>query len=426
MSKSLTAWPKAKVKDLAEYITVGFVGSMSHLFCDDGVPLLRGQNIKPYSLDLSNLKFISLETHRKWKKSALLPGDVAIVRVGYPGTACVIPEGAGELNAASLVIVRPDKKLLDSNYLCYVINSPWGNSQILGRLVGSAQQVFNTQTAADLEIPAPPLPTQRKIAGILSAYDDLIKNNLRRIKILEEMAQSLYREWFVHFRFPGHESAHLVDSEIGRIPKGWDVKAMTEAVTVRPKVSIPKGGEIPFVTMGGLSENSMLITEVESRDSPTGARFQNGDTLFARITPCLENGKTGYVEFLPSDESAACGSTEFIVLRSKTVCPQYVYLMARSDAFRDNAIKSMSGATGRQRVRDECFDQFYLAQPPEELVARFESITPPQFELIHSLNRRNQNLRRTRDLLLPKLFSGDSVALCAGNRAMDDESVSIS
>jgi type I restriction enzyme S subunit len=254
-------------------------------------------------------------------------------------------------------------------------------------------------------VPLPDLPAQRKIAGILSAYDDLIENNLRRIKILEEMAQSLYREWFVHFRFPGHESARFIDSPLGRIPQGWDVKAMTEAVTVRPKVSIPKGGDIPFVTMGGLSENSMLITEVESRDTPTGARFQNGDTLFARITPCLENGKTGYVEFLPSDESAACGSTEFIVLRSKTVCPQYVYLMARSDAFRDNAIKSMSGATGRQRVRDECFDQFFLAQPSKDLLARFEAITRHQFELIHSLNRRNQNLRRTRDLLLSKLLS---------------------
>jgi type I restriction enzyme S subunit len=250
----------------------------------------------------------------------------------------------------------------------------------------------------------PDLSVQRRVAGILSAYDDLIENNIQRITILENMAQSLYREWFVRFRFPGHESSQFVESDIGRVPKGWDVKAVTEAVTIRPKVSIPKGGDIPFVTMGGLSENSMLITEVESRDLPTGARFQNGDTLFARITPCLENGKTGYVEFLPSDESAACGSTEFIVLRSKTVCPQYVYLMARSDAFRDNAIKSMSGATGRQRVRDECFDQFFLAQPPEDLLARFESITRPQFELIHSLNRRNQNLRRTRDLLLPRLL----------------------
>jgi type I restriction enzyme S subunit len=255
------------------------------------------------------------------------------------------------------------------------------------------------------EIPLPDLPTQRKIAGILSAYDDLIENNLRRIKILEQMAQSLYREWFVHFRFPGHEDVKFKDSEHGRIPEGWEVKPMTEAVTVRPKVAVPKNCDIPFVTMGGLSEDSMLITEVESRDKPTGARFQNGDTLFARITPCLENGKTGYVEFLPSVDSAACGSTEFIVLRSKTLCPQYVYLMARSDAFRDNAIKSMSGATGRQRVRDECFDQFFLAQPPADLLARFESIARPQFELIHTLHRRNQILHRTRDLLLPQLLT---------------------
>jgi restriction endonuclease S subunit len=262
-------------------------------------------------------------------------------------------------------------------------------------------------------IPIPPLPTQRRIAGILSAYDDLIGNNLRRIKILEEMAQSLYREWFVHFRFPGYESVRFVDSEIGRIPKGWDVKVMTEAVTVRPKVSIPRGGDIPFVTMGGLSENSMLITEVESRSAPTGARFQNGDTLFARITPCLENGKTGYVEFLPSDESAACGSTEFIVLRSRTVCPEYVYLMARSAPFRDNAIKSMSGATGRQRVQEECFEQFFLAQPPAELLGRFQAFTRPQFQAVHSLYRRNQTLRETRNLLLPDLLSENGPRDCS-------------
>jgi type I restriction enzyme, S subunit len=300
-------------------------------------------------------------------------------------------------------VAYPANDQVDTRFLYYLLLEAK-----LGQHAGGAAQPLVTQTVLkQVEVDIPDLPTQRKIAGILSAYDDLIENNLRRIKILEQMAQSLYREWFVRFRFPGHESARFEDSDIGRVPEGWNVKAVTEVVTIRPKVLIPKGGDIPFVTMGGLSEKSMLITEVESRDSPTGARFQNGDTLFARITPCLENGKTGYVEFLPSDESAACGSTEFIVLRSKTVCSQYVYLMARSDAFRDNAIKSMSGATGRQRVRDECFDQFFLAQPSEDLLARFESITRPQFELIHSLNRRNQNLRRTRDLLLPKLLSAE-------------------
>jgi type I restriction enzyme, S subunit len=311
-------------------------------------------------------------------------------------------------------VIRPiDESRLDTRFLYFALRPQLDHLRSVS--TGSATKFLTMGLLSDLELPLPSLPTQRKIAGILSAYDDLIENNLRRIKILEQMAQSLYREWFVHFRFPSHESAKFVNSELGQIPKGWDVKAMTEAVTVRPKVSIPKGGDIPFVTMGGLSENSMLITEVESREVPTGARFQNGDTLFARITPCLENGKTGYAEFLPSDESAACGSTEFIVLRSKNVCPQYVYLMARSDAFRDNAIKSMSGATGRQRVRDECFDQFFLAQPPGDLLARFESITRPQFELIHSLNRRDQTLRRTRDLLLPKLLSGDAALFRAGN-----------
>ena len=302
----------------------------------------------------------------------------------------------------SVVGFVPDPDKADVRFIKYYIDILKLGMQSISR--GTTQDNMSVEKLMSFDFNVPDLATQRKIGGILSAYDDLIENNLRRIKILEEMAQSLYREWFVHFRFSGHESVRFTESNIGRIPKGWDVKAMTEAVTVRPKVSIPKGGDIPFVTMGGLSENSMLITEVESRETPTGARFQNGDTLFARITPCLENGKTGYVEFLPFDESAACGSTEFIVLRSKTVCPQYVYLMARSDAFRDNAIKSMSGATGRQRVRDECFDQFFLAQPPEDLLTRFESITRSQFELIHSLNRSNQNLRRTRDLLLPKLL----------------------
>jgi len=151
----------------------------------------------------------------------------------------------------------------------------------------------------------------------------------------------------------------------------------------------------------------MLISDVEHRAKASGARFQNGDTLFARITPCLENGKTGFVQFLPTDDAVACGSTEFIVLRSKTLCPEYVYLMARSDPFRDNAIKSMSGATGRQRVQEECFTQFLLAQPLDAILDHFQMIARPQFELIFSLNRRNMVLRRTRDLLLPRLISGE-------------------
>ncbi|MCC6362325.1 MAG: restriction endonuclease subunit S [Bryobacterales bacterium] len=254
---------------------------------------------------------------------------------------------------------------------------------------------------------APPLPVQRRIASILSAYDDLIENNARRIKILEEMAQMLYREWFVNFRFPGHEKVRMVESELGPIPEGWTAKCVTDAVNVNPSTKVPKEGTKPFVPMGSLSDGSMLITSVEEREGNSGSKFKNGDTLFARITPCLENGKTGFIQFLSSDDAVAFGSTEFIVLRSKTVCPEYVYLMARSNEFRDNAIKSMSGATGRQRVQEACFGRFFLAEPDGTTLARFREAVTPMFRLIHSLSTKNANLRTTRDLLLPKLISGE-------------------
>src|SRR5262249_54152499 len=138
----------------------------------------------------------------------------------------------------------------------------------------------------------------------------------------------------------------------------------------------------------------------------SGSKFMNGDTLFARITPCLENGKTAFVQFLPGATSVAFGSTEFIVLRSRTVCPEFVYLLARSDPFRDNAIKRMSGATGRQRVQEKCFDSFFFAHPDTETLSIFSESMKPLFRAVFLLSKKNANLRKTRDLLLPKLISG--------------------
>lgn len=167
-------WETANIGKLASHITVGFVGSMSALFVNEGVPLLRGQNILPNSLDLRNLKYISHKTHNIWKKSALIANDIVIVRVGYPGTACVIPKGLGNLNAASLVIVRPIQKVLNSQMLCYILNSPWGKEQIRRRLVGGAQQVVNTHTIAQFIIPFPSISEQYRITVILAAAEDRI------------------------------------------------------------------------------------------------------------------------------------------------------------------------------------------------------------------------------------------------------------
>ncbi len=162
--------------------------------------------------------------------------------------------------------------------------------------------------------------------------------------------------------------------------------------------------------MGSLSNVSMHISNIEIREGNSGAKFQNGDTLFARITPCLENGKTGFVQFLPDSHSVGFGSTEFIVLRSHSLTPEFVYLLARSNEFRDVAIKSMTGATGRQRVQEKCFQEIRIAQPPRALLDRFALIVTPAFQLSYRLHLQTRNLRRTRDLLLPRLLSSKDKA----------------
>jgi len=220
------------------------------------------------------------------------------------------------------------------------------------------------------------------------------------------MARALYREWFVHFRFPGHESVPRVPSPLGEIAKGWEVKTVPDCVYINPRVAVPRVGEKPFVPMGCLSNDSMHISDIEVREGNSGAKFQNDDTLFARITPCLENGKTGFVQFLADSQSVGFGSTEFIVLRSRTLTPELVYLLARSDEFRGVAIKSMSGATGRQRVQEKCFDDLRIAQPPRALLDQFTQIVSPSFQLTYKLHLQIQKFRRTRDLLLPRLLSG--------------------
>jgi type I restriction enzyme S subunit len=271
---------------------------------------------------------------------------------------------------------------------------------------GASNPTINRNHIHTLPVRFPPLSTQRKIAEKLSAYDELIKNNTRRIRILEEMAQTIYREWFVHFRFPGREKLKTVWSKRGPVPDGWGIVKVTEAVSFSPTTKVPKDGEKPFVPMNALSESSMLIGELERRSGNNGSKFMNGDTLLARITPCLENGKTAYVQFLPSGYDVAFGSTEFIVMRSRTLCPEYVYLLARSNEFRDHAIKSMTGATGRQRVQEDSFKRFLIAHPDGTTLKRFQEIVSSCFRTIQLLSQKNKVLRSTRDLLLPEVMGG--------------------
>jgi type I restriction enzyme S subunit len=234
----------------------------------------------------------------------------------------------------------------------------------------------------------------------------LIANNRRRIEILEATAQALYREWFVRHRFPGHESVELVQSAAGPIPLSWDLVPLSRAVEINPPVQISRGREVPFLSMADVQASSMIAEPSETRPwSGSGARFLSGDTLFARITPSLEHGKTVFVHFLDDGDPGA-GSTEFIVMRGRLLGAEHVYLLARDEIVRAQAIASMSGASGRQRVRLSCFDSLAVAVPPPDVSRAFAAAANPLFKAVASLFSLSARLESVQRLLLPRLVTG--------------------
>ncbi len=410
MAATTTTWPLKRLKDITSKIGSGATPrGGKNGYRAEGISLIRSLNIYDFSFTEDDLAFIGDEQAAELDNVIVQKDDILLNITGASVARCCLTNPkflpARVNQHVAIVRVRPD--VADARFVLYCINSLHFKSRLLALAQGGAtREALTKTTIEDFEVCQPPLPVQRRIAGILSAYDELMENSQRRIRLLEAMARALYREWFVHFRFPGHEKHPRVASPLGDIPQGWEVKRVPECVDISPRVAVPREGEKPFVPMGCLSNDSMLISDIEARAGNSGAKFQNGDTLFARITPCLENGKTGFVQFLPDAQAVGFGSTEFIVLRSRALTPEFVYLLARSDEFSGVAIKSMSGATGRQRVQEQCFDDFQIVQPPPALLDRFSAIVAPRFRLIYKLHLQIQNLRRTRDLLLSRLLSG--------------------
>jgi type I restriction enzyme S subunit len=395
---------KVRLKEVCDRITVGHVGSMKDEYVSEGVSFLRSQNIQPFRLNLADIKFVTQTFHAKLKKSALKPGDVAVVRTGYPGTACVIPKSLPVSNCSDLVIISPNATELDSGYLAALFNSSWGMATVGGNLVGAAQQHFNVGAAKEMEIDLPSLATQRKITGILSAYDDLIENNLLRIKILEEMAQSLYREWFVHFHFPGHESVKLVDSPLGRIPEGWEVMKLGE-LSDQMRRGVPKGEldePVPYVGLEHIPRQSLALDAWEETTELGSNKltFERGEVLFGKIRPYFHK-----VSVAPFD--GIC-SADTIVIRSKK--PEHRALVTScvfTEAFVAQAAATSNGSK-MPRTDWKVLKDYPLVLPPKELLSHFSAFVENTIAQQQNLIFRNQTLRQTRDLLLPKLLESGS------------------
>jgi type I restriction enzyme, S subunit len=416
---------RVKLKDVCLDITVGHVGPMADQYVDYGIPFLRSQNVAPFRIDFGNLKFISEAFHRKLKKSALSPGDVVVVRTGYPGTASVIPQSVKVANCADLVVIRPSAEI-NGHFLACIFNSAWGRGTVSGSLVGVAQQHFNIGVAREMEITLPPVQVQDRIASILSAYDDLIENNTRRIKILEDMAQMLYREWFVNFRFPGHEKVRMVDSELGPIPDGWAAQPLEELLghvigggwgedEPSEKSTVPayviRGTDIPGARTGSV-EKCPLRWHKESNFR--SRKLEAGDLVFE-----VSGGSKGQ----PVGRSLLVGKTLLGQFNKDVICASFCKLLRPKTNIRVSEALYLflteaysNGTIEKYQVQSTGISNFKFTEfiadvrmplPPEVLMRRFQEIVSPIVDLMAVLGEKNSNLRTTRDFLLPKLISGE-------------------
>ena len=369
----------------------------------DYQPYLANVNVRWGEFDLEDLPLMKFEESEQ-ERYELKYGDLVICEGGEPGRCAIWKEQIPNMKIQKALHRVRVHDCLDYRYLFYWFLLAGKTGELDQYFTGATIKHMPGQKLKEVVMDKPPLEIQHRIADILSAYDDLIENNQKQIKLLEEAAQRLYKEWFVDLRFPGHENTEIVDG----VPEGWNWCKLEDAIQFDPKVTLTKERMKQFVPMSALSTASMVLDESQFTEtsSNSGSKFQNGDTLLARITPCLENGKTAYVSGLKSNEGAV-GSTEYIVMRAKTINAYMVYLLARTDDFRQSAINSMSGSDGRQRVKSDKLKLLDYLHPTSELVEKFENVAEPIFEKICKLSKQMQQAKQARDLLLPKLMSGE-------------------
>lgn len=366
---------------------------------------IRARDIKKGKVDSSDLGYISKEVKDKIARYIVQEDDVVVSIAGTIGEVGYVPSELDGVNLTeNAVRLTNFTEGVFSKFVLYWLMTEWSYEYMNGVAAGSAQPKLGIYKIEQIPISLPSFEIQHRIADILSAYDDLIENNRKQIKLLEEAAQRLYKEWFVDLRFPGHEHTKITDG----VPEGWTKCSLGDVIEFDPKVQLAKDRVKQFVPMSALSTSSMVLDMAEFREitSNSGSKFQNDDTLLARITPCLENGKTAFVHGIQSPEGAV-GSTEYIVMRSKRLNPYMVYLHARTDGFRQSAINSMSGSDGRQRVKADKLKALSYLLPPATLVNQFGQVAAPIFELVFDLNEQTFQAAQARDHLLPKLMSGE-------------------
>jgi len=308
--------------------------------------------------------------------------------------------------STDVIVFRPRKAAqLDNTFLYYLISSDTFIDSTITASKGTKMPRGDKEAMLRYSFELPPLPVQRRIAGILSAYDELMENSQRRIRLLEAMARALYSEWFVHFRFPGHEKIPRVASSLGDIPKGWEVKKLATVAEVnRAQInSRTAPEELHYIDISSVSPGQIdSVTTYAFADAPGRARriVQHGDVLWSCVRP---NRRSHAQVMHPEPDTIA--STGFAVLTATKVPFTFLYFATTTDDFVAFLTNNATGAA-YPAVSGATFEKADLLIPLSPLLMKFGDATIPMAEQIHTLQRQIQNLRYTRDLLLPRLLSG--------------------
>lgn len=310
-------------------------------------------------------------------------------------------------HSAFTIRVRLTSGAADARFFAYLFRSPVVRQVLSAQGNGANISNLNQDILTRLKVSMPPLHVQERIASILSAYDDLIENNTRRITILEEMARRIYEEWFVRFRFPGHEGVRMVESELGLVPKGWQCGAFTEIADVlsggTPKKAEPEfwGGSIPFFTPSDAPKTAYVL---DTETHITGAGLARcASQLYPKDTVFITaRGTVGKLALAASDMAM---NQSCYALKCRSGYGQLFLYLATQGVVSELKAKS-HGAVFDTIIMDT-FRLMRIVKPPVELASRLESFVRPLFGLSLTLSRKNANLRATRDLLLPKLISGE-------------------
>lgn len=378
-----------------------------------GYPYIRTPNIGKGRLDYSNVRRVGQEAYEQWTRRATpQKDDLILAREAPVGNVAIVPEGEKVCLGQRTVLLRPNQKLVDPEYLTYLLlgNEIQGTFQSVSN--GATVKHLNLKDIRSLVLPIlPDLSAQRAQGQLIANYDYLSENNNRRIAILEDMAQSLYREWFVNFRFPGHENCEFKDTSLGEIPEGWDIVSLeeiSERITDGAHKS-PKsvGSGVPMASVKDMhdfginegkcrriSEDDYL--ELLRQDSVVKAN----DILVAKDGSYLKH--TFVVE---KDQKMALLSSIAMIRANTRVKPHWLAYCLRSGVVKERMKQCVSGvAIPRIILKD--FRKFKIFLPTEKLLIEWNDLVQPMVEECWSLIARNNNLKAQRDMLLPKLISG--------------------